>query len=104
MSKFDHWLKKNLEVSPSKKLDDKVLGLARAKLKSSPKNFWLLPVGSLAAAGFAGFFFFSDPNLPMRGELFVPTDLLFYQEDLELMVEAAPLSDEDWEKILGEAT
>lgn len=91
-------------MSPSKELDDKVLRLARTKLKSTPKNSWAIPVGSLAAAGVAGFIFFSSPELPMRGELFVPSDLLIYQEDLELMVEAAPLSDEDWEKILGETT
>lgn len=95
-------MKTRLSVSPSRELDEKVLAMARGRLKKTPKNYWAIPVSSLVAAGVAGFFFFSRPDLPLRPELLLPADLLLYQDDLELMVETAQLSDEEWERILGE--
>ena len=102
MDKFEQWMKDRLESTPSKEVDEKVLSMARVRLKKSQKNFWAIPAGSLVAAGLVGFLFLSRSQTPMRPELLLPADLLYYQEDLELMVETAPLSDDDWENILGE--
>ncbi len=102
MSKFEKWMKHRLETTPSKEIDEKVLSMARTRLKKSRKNFWAIPAGSLVAAGLVGFLLISRSPNPLVPELLLPADLLYYQEDLELMVETASLSDDDWESILGE--
>jgi protein-tyrosine-phosphatase len=101
---FFHWLKKETLASPSNKIDQNILELARAQnATNNPFHFskYLLATSAIAASLIV-LFTSSHLNKINQHPLSESPELLQYYDQVELMNQASELSDQEWDKIIQE--
>lgn len=105
---FYRWMKKNLSVSTSLSLDEKIMSMASKKLNSSIKlnalNQWWKP-GLALALGISLVIVVNIKN-KRHSEIENYTisespEMLMHYKDIELMSNVGEFSEEDWGKIEG---
>ena len=104
---FFSWLKTRLEITPEKKLDQLILNEAKIKFKSQTNSLqllWTTPSKLILASSavlIIGFIYNQKYSLDKSHQVVLSEspDMLMNFDSIELMADAAKLSDAEWEKI-----
>ena len=104
---FFSWLKVHLEITPEKKLDQLILNEAKLKLTSQTNSLhllWAAPsklIFACSAVLIIGFIYNQQNGLDKSHQVVLSEspDMLMNFDSIELMADAAKLSDAEWDKI-----
>ena len=104
---FFSWLKARLEITPEKKLDQLILSEAKLKFNSQTNSLhllWATPSKFILASSvflMIGYVYNQKYSLekPNQVVLSESPDMLMNYDSIELMADAAKLTDAQWDKI-----